>query len=200
VCSAQEGTNLRGLSPQEADTVTQLDQDTVGNMSAYYECDGIVSFLAQYFLTEPRHGLLLTPEGMEHHLLLYINTCGQLVEKMEVLLYIHLPAAEKNKLDMLCTISHHNMLSTWPAERLHMGATTARVEGLLGELEEFETRRLDFLSTTKEILLEVCETLYNPRGTATATHTPRLVRFLDSTPRVTWIQFTLPEDLTLPRL
>jgi len=81
-----------------------------------------------------------------------------------------------------------------------LGATTTRVEGLLGEIAEFEARRLAFLTTTKEILLEVCETLYNPRRAATATHTPRLAHFLDSTPMVTWIQFTLPEDLTHPRL
>jgi len=200
VCFIPEGKNLRGLSPQEADTATPLDQNTVGNMPAYYACDSIVDFLAQYFLTEPRHGLLLTPEGMEHHSLLHNNTCCQLVEMMEALLCTDLPAAERNKLDMFCKISHHNMLLTWPAERLHMGATTTRVEGLLGEITEFEARRLCFLITTKETLLEVCETLYNPRGAATATRTPQLVHFLDLKPTVTWIQVVLPEDLTHPRL
>jgi len=34
---ALEGKYLRGISPQEADTATQLDQNTVGNMPAYYE-------------------------------------------------------------------------------------------------------------------------------------------------------------------
>jgi len=191
---------LRGLSPQEADTATQLDQNTVGNMPAYYECDSIVDFLAQYFLTEPRYGLPLTPAGTEHHLLLHNNTCCHLVEMMEALLSADLPAAERNKLDMLCKISQYYMLQTWPGERLQLGATTTRVEGLLGEIAEFEARRLGFLITTKEILLEVCETLYNPRGAATATHTPRLAHFFDSKPMVTWIQFTLPEDLTHPPL
>jgi len=92
------------------------------------------------------------------------------------------------------------MLQTWPGERLQLGATTPRVEGLLGEIAEFEARRLSFLITTKETLLEVCETLYNPSGAATATYTPRLAHFLDLKPTVTWIQFALPEDLTHPPL
>jgi len=105
VCSTQEGKNLRGLSPQEADTATQLDQNTVGNTPAYYECDSIVDYLAQYPLTEPRYGLLLTQAGTEHHLLLHNNTSCHLVEMMEALLRANLPAAERNELDMLCKIS-----------------------------------------------------------------------------------------------
>jgi len=200
LCFTQEGKNLRGLSPQETHTASQLDQNTVGNMPAYYECNSIVDFLAQYFLTEPRYGLLLTPAGTEHHLLLHNNTCCHLVEMLETLLRADLPAAQRDKLDLLCKISQHNVLQTWPGERLQLRATTTRVEGLLGELAEFEARRLGFLIITKEILLEVCETLYNPRGAATATHTPQLAHFLDLKPTVTWIQVVLPEDLTHPRL
>jgi len=92
------------------------------------------------------------------------------------------------------------MLQTWPGERLQLGTTTSRVEGLLGEIAEFEARRLSFLITTKETLLEVCETLYNPRGAATTTRTPRFAHFLDLKPSVTWIQFALREDLTHPPL
>jgi len=73
-------------------------------------------------------------------------------------------------------------------------------EGPLSEIAEFETRRLGFLITTKETLLEVYDTLSNPRGTATVTYTPRLAHFLDLKPAVTWIQFVLPEDLTHPPL
>jgi len=200
VCFTQEGQYWGAVSLQEADTATQLDQNTVGHMPAYYECISIVDFLAQYFLTEPRSDLLLTPAGTEHHLLRHNNTCGHLVETLEALLRADLPAAERNKLDLLCKISQHNLLQTWPGERLQLGATTTRVEGLLGELAEFETRRLGFLITTKEILLEVCETLYNPRRATTATHTPQLTHFLDLKPTVTWIQVVLPEDLTHPRL
>jgi len=196
----QEGKNLRGLSPQEADTATQLDQNTVGNMPAYYECDNIVDYLGQYFLTEPRYGLLLTQAGTEHHLFLYNNTYCHLVGMMKVLLRANLPVAERNKLDMFCKISQHNMLQTWSGERLELRATTSRVEGLPGEIAEFEVRRLGFLITTKETLSEICETLYNPRGAVTATHTPQLVHFLDLKPTVTWIQFALPEDLTHPPL
>jgi len=105
----QEGKNLRGLSPQEADTAKQLDQYAVGNTPTYYECDRIVDFLAQYPLTEPRHGLLFTKAGTEHHLLLHNNTCHHLVGMMEALLRANLPAAERNKLDMLCKISQQNM-------------------------------------------------------------------------------------------
>ena len=84
--------------------------------------------------------------------------------------------------------------------RLQLEATTLGFEGPLSEIAEFETRRLGFLTTTKETLLEVYDTLSNPRGTATATYTPRLAHFLDLKPAVTWIQFVLPEDLTHPPL
>jgi len=202
----QEGNDLRGLSPQEADTAKQLDQYTVENTPACYgelatlECDRIVEFLALYPLTEPRHGLLLTQAGQGQHLLLHNNTCRQLVGILEALLLANLPAAERNKLDILRKISQQNMLQTWPGERLQLGVATLGLEGLLSEIAEFEARRLGFLITTKETLLEVCETLYNPRGAATATYTPRLTHFLDLKPTVTWIQFVLPEDLTHPPL
>ena len=196
----QEEKNLRGLSPQEAATATQLDLNTVGYMPAYHECNDIADFLSQYFLTEPRSGLFLTPAATEHHLRLHNNTCGHLVEMLAALLRADLPAAERHTLGLLHKISQHNMLQTWPGERLQLRATTMRVGGLLGELAEFEARRLDFMITTKATLLEVCETLYNPRGAATATHVPQLAHFLDLKPTVTWILVVLPEDLTHPRL
>ena len=203
---APKENDLRGLSPQEADTAKQLDQYTVENTPACYgefaalECDRIVEFLAQYPLTEPRHGLLLTQAGQGQHLLRHNNTCRQLVVMLEALLPANLPAAERNKLDMLRKISQQNMLQTWPGERLQLGVTTLGFEGPLSEIAEFEARPLGFLITTKETLLEVCETLSNPRGIATATCTPRLAHFLDLKPAVTWIQFVLPEDLTHPPL
>ena len=178
------------------DTATQFDEHTVENMPAYYECDIIVDFLGEHFLLEPRYGLLLTQAGTEHHLLLHNNICGRLVKMMEELLRANLPIAKRNILSTLCNISQHNMLQTWPGKRLQLGATTSRVVGLLGELAEFQARRLDFLMTTKAILLEVCENLYNPRRTATANYTPQLAHFLDLKPTVTWIQVALPEDLT----
>jgi len=119
---------------------------------------------------------------------------------METLLPANMPAAERNKLDTLCKISQQSMLQTWPGERLQLGATTLGFEGPLSEIAEFETRRLGFLINTKETLLEVYETLSNPRGTVTATYTPRLEHFLDLTPAVTRIQFVLPEILTHPPL
>jgi len=54
-----------------------------------------------------------------------------------------------------------------------------RVDGLLGELAEFQARRLDFLIATRATLLEVCEILYNPEGATTTTHLPQRVHFLD---------------------
>jgi len=202
----QEGNDLRGFYPQEADTAKQLDQYTVENTPACYgefaalECDRIVGFLAQYPLTEPRHGLLLTQAGQGQHLLLQNNTCRQLVVMLKALLPANLPTAERKKLDMLYKISQQNVLQTWPGERLQLGVTTLGFEGPLSEFTEFEARRLGFLTTTKETLLEVCETLFNPKRIATATYTPRLAHFLDLKPAVTWIQFMLPEDLTHPPL
>jgi len=128
------------------------------------------------------------------------NTCGHLVEMLAVLLRADLPAAEKHTLGLVYKITQRNMLQTWPGERLQLRATTMRVGGLLGEIAEFETRRLDFLIQTKATLVEVSETLYNPRGAAKATHLPQLIHFLDLKQTVAWIQVVLPEALTNPRL
>ena len=75
-----------------------------------------------------------------------------------------------------------------------------RIDSLLGEVAEFESRRLDFMIATRATLLEVCENLYNLEGAAKATQLPQRVHFLDGKPTATWIQVTLPEKLTDPRL
>jgi len=79
--------------------------------------------------------------------------------------------------------------------RLQLEATTLGFEGPLSEIAEFETRRLGFLITTKETLLEVYDTLSNPRGTATVTYTPRFAHFLDLKPAVTFKP--RPEDFII---
>jgi len=159
------------------------------DMHPHQDCIDIANFLAQDFVTEIRSGLPLTPEGTEHHLRLHNNTCGHLVEMLTtMLLRTDIPASERHTLGLLSKISQHNILETWPSERLRQRATTMRIDGLLGELAEFQARRLDFLIATRATLLEVCENLYNPEGVATATHLPQRVHFLDLKPTVTWIQ------------
>jgi len=169
-------------------------------MPAYNEFNDIADFLAQHFLAETRSGLSLTTVGTEHHLRQHNSTCGHLVERLAALLRADLPAAERHTLGLLHKISQHNILRAWPGTQLQLQATTMRVGGLLGEVAEFEARRLDFILMTKATLLEVCETLYNPRRVSTATHTPQLAHFLDLKPTAKWIQVVLPEDLTHPRL
>jgi len=78
---------------------------------------------------------------------------------LEELLPANLPAAERNKLDMLRKISKQSMLQTWPGDRLQLEVTTLGFEGPLSEIAEYEARRLGFLITSKETLLEVYETL-----------------------------------------
>ena len=162
----QEGNDgLKGLCSQEADTAKRFAQYTVGNTPTYYgefaafESDGIIEFLAHYPWTEPRHGLLLTQAGKGQHLLLHNNTCRHLFMMLEELLPANLPAAERKKLDMLRKISQQNMLQTWPGDRLRLEVTTLGFEGPLSEIAEYEARRLGFLITSKETLLEVYETL-----------------------------------------
>jgi len=183
------------LSPQQAATAT------VGYMPPHQDCIDMADFLAQDYVTEIRSGLPLTPEGTEHHLRLHNNICGHLVEKLTaILVRTDIPAPERHTLGLLYKISQHNILETWPGERLRRRATTMRVDGLLGELAEFETRRLDFMTATRATLLEVCENLYNPERAATAIHLPQRVHFLDLKQTVTWIQVALPANLTDPRL
>ena len=204
----QDGNDgLKGIPyAQDAVTAKKLAQYTMENTPVHYgeftalECGKIAEFLAHYPWTEPQHGLPLTQSGKGQHLLLHNNTCRHLTMMLEVLLPANLPAAERNKLNILRKISQQNVLLTWPGDRLQLEVTTPGLEGPLTEIAEFETRRLGFLTTTKETLFEVYDTLSNPRGTATATYTPRLAHFLDLKPAVTWIQFALPEDLTHPPL
>jgi len=182
-------------------------QYTAENTPTHYgeftaqECGRIAEFLAHcYPWTEPRHELLLTLLGKEQHLLLHNNTCSHLTMMLEVLLPATLRTAERDKLDLLCKISQQNMLHTWPGDWLQSTVTTPGFEGPLSEIAELETRQLGFLNNIKETLLEVYDTLSNPRGTTTATYTPRLTHFLDLKPALTWIQFVLPEDFTHPPL
>jgi len=94
------------LSPQQAATATLLDLNTA-YMPAHQECNDIADFLTQDFLTEPRSGLLLTPEGTEHHLRLHNNTCGQLVEMLTAMLRrADLPSSERHTLGLLSKISY----------------------------------------------------------------------------------------------
>jgi len=119
---------------------------------------------------------------------------------LETLLPATLPTAERNQLELLRKISQQNMLQTWPGDWLQSKVTTPGFEGPLSEIAELETRRLGFLTTIKDTLLEVYDTLSNSWGTVTATYTPRLTHFLDLKPAFTWIQFELPEDFTHPPL
>jgi len=149
------------LSPQQASMVT------VDYMPPHQDCIDISDVLAQDFVTETRYGLSLTLEGMEHHLRLHNNKCGCLVEMLTtMLLRTDIPVSERHTLGLLSEISLHNILETWPGERLRRRATTMRVDSLLGEVAEFESRRLDFLIATRATLLDVCENLYNLEGAA----------------------------------
>jgi len=183
---------VKGFSyTQDTYTAENTPAQFYGELTAQ-ECGRIAEFLAQYPWTELRYGLLLTQSGKEQHLLLHNNTCSML----EALLSTNLPTAERNTLDLLCKISQQSILQTWPGDWLQPEVTTPGFEGTLSEIAEFETRRLGFLTTIKETLLEVHDTLSNPQETAKATHKPRLTHFLDMKPALTWIQFVLPEDLT----
>jgi len=161
----------------------------------------MADFLAQDDVTEIRSGLPLTPEGMEYHLRRHNNICGHLAEQLKaILLRTGIPAPDRHTLGLLSKISQHNILETWPGDRLRRRATTLRIDGPLGELAEFESRRLDFMTAARETLLEVCENLYYPERASTSIHLPQCVHFLDLKQTFTWIQVVLPANLTDPRL
>jgi len=133
-------------------------------------CIDISDILAQDSVTESRYGLSLTLEGTEHYMRHHNNICGRLVEMLTtMLLRTDIPASERYTLGLLSKISLHNILKTWPGERLRRRATTMSSDSLLGEVAEFESRSLDFMMATRATLLEVCENLYNLKGEAKAT-------------------------------
>jgi len=163
---------------QDAYTAKTLAQYTAENRTTHFEevtteeCGRIAEFLALYPWTEPRHGLSLTQPGKERHLLLHNNTCSHFTMMLEALLPATLPTAERKILELLRKSSQQNMPQTWPGDWLQSKVTTPGFEGPLSEIAELETRRLGFLTATKETLLQVYDTLSDPQGTMTATYTP----------------------------
>jgi len=157
--------------------------------------------VAKDFMNEIRSEFLLTPEGIEHHLRLHNTNCDHLVEMLTAtLLRADIPGPERHTLGLLSKICQHNVLETWPGAQLRRRAITRIPRSLMGEFAEFETRRLDFMTETRETLLEVCENLYYPERAAIANHSLQCKHILDLMPTSTWIQVVLPAHLTDSRL
>ena len=71
---------------------------------------------------------------------------------------------------------------------------------MISEIAEFETKRMGFLLMVKETILSVYDTLTNPDRLKPDDGLPKLVPLLGTQSALTWIQFELPEGLTLPLL
>ena len=134
-------------------------------MPAYQDCLAIADFVAKDFTNETRSELPLTPEGMEHHLRLHNTNCDHLVEMLTAtLLRADIPGSEKHTLSLLSKICQHNVLETWPGARLQRQATSRIPRSLMGEFAEFETRRLDFMTETRETRWRSARTCTTWRG------------------------------------
>ena len=146
----------------------------------HQDCLAMADYVAKDFMNEIRSELPLTPGGMEHHLRLHNANCDHLVEMLTAtLLRAGIPDSEKHTLGLLSKICQHNVLETWPGARLRRQATTRIPRSFMGEFAEFETRRLDFMTETRETLLEVFENLYHPERAATANHLLQCRHILD---------------------
>jgi len=77
---------------------------------------------------------------------------------------------------------------------------TPEFDLVISEIAEFETKQMGFLHMVKETILSVCDTLTNPDRIEPNNCPPKLLPLLGTQLALTWIQFELPEGLTLPLL
>ena len=78
--------------------------------------------------------------------------------------------------------------------------STPGFNSVISEIAEFETKRMGFLLMVKETILSIYDTLTNPDRFKPDNRLPKPVPLLGTQSALTWIQFELPEGLTLPLL
>jgi len=104
------------------------------------------------------------------------------------------------KLQRLHSVIHLSSIREWPKTFLQPETSTPEFNSVISEIAEFETKRMGFLYMVKETILSVYDTLTNPDRLEPNNCPPKLLPLLDTQSALTWIQFELPEGLTLPLL
>jgi len=104
------------------------------------------------------------------------------------------------KLKQLHSVIQLSHISEWPKAFLQPETSTPEFNLVISEIAEFETKRMGFLHMVKETILSVYDTLTNPDRPEPNNGPPKLSPLLGTHSALNWIQFELPEGLTLPLL
>jgi len=88
----------------------------------------------------------------------------------------------------------------WPKEFLQPETSTPEFNSVISEIAEFETLRLGFFHMAKETILSVYDNLTNPDRTEPIKNPPKILPLLGTQSTLSWIQYELPAELTLPLL
>jgi hypothetical protein len=103
------------------------------------------------------------------------------------------------KLQWLLSAIQLSDLREWPRMFLQPETSTPGFNSVISEIAEFETKRMGFLLMVKETIFSIHDTLINPDRKLDKC-LPKPVPLLGTQSALTWIQFELPEGLTLPDL
>jgi len=101
------------------------------------------------------------------------------------------------KLQRLRSVIQLSDIGEWPKMFLQPETSTPEFNSVIDENAEFETKRMCFLHMVKETILSVYDTLTNPNRLKPDNSLLKLVPLLGTQSALTWIQFELPEGLTL---
>jgi hypothetical protein len=111
-----------------------------------------------------------------------------------------IPTTETTKLQRLHSTMQLSCMCDWPKEFLQPETSTPEFNSVISEIAEFETLRLGFFQMVKETILSVYDNLTNSDRTEPIKSPPKMLPLLGTQSTLTWIQYELPAELTLPLL
>jgi len=160
----------------------------------------LAEFLAKTPWEEKRTGLGVTQLDVEQHLNSHNHICHRVIQMLEDLPIEAIPTTEVTKLQRLYSTIQLSCMREWPKEFLQPETSTPEFNSVISEIAEFETVRLGFLHMVKETILSVYDNLTNPDRMEPINYPPKILPLLSTQSALTWIQYELPEELTLPLL
>jgi len=159
----------------------------------------LAEFLAQTPWEEKRTGLGVTQLDVEQHLNSHNYICHRVIQMLEDLPIEAIPTTEATKLQRLYSTIQLSCMREWPKEFLQPETSTPEFNSVISEIAEFETMRLGFFHMVQETILSVYHNLTNPDRTEPI-YPPKILPLLGTQSALTWIQYEIPEELTLPLL
>ena len=163
-------------------------------------CGRLAEFLAQFPWEEKRIGLGFAQLDVQQHLDSHNRICHRIRQMLEDLPIEAIHTSVATKLQRLDSTIQLSDIREWPRMFLQPETSTPDFSSVISEIAEFETKRMGFLQMVQATILSAYDTLTDPDKLKPDNGLPRLVPFLGTQSALTWIQFKLPEGLTLPPL